>query len=117
MVIGAVPSFKRYTVDAGLGVGGVVTGWLAKVKGVGVKKAVGAVPSPDKATVAGIELPPPVMLNEMFIGEVRSPAAEGVKLTVMVQVPLPAGRLLPMQVSVSPNSGTSGIEMELMVAV
>ena len=68
------------------------TAWLANVKLAGVKLAVAAVavPVPVKATVCGL----PVALSVMVTEAARLPLAEGVKVTLIVQL-APAPTELP----------------------
>ena len=60
------------------------TAWLAKVRLVGEMLTAGAVPVPERLTLWGL----PVALSEMLSEAVRLPLAEGVKVTLMVQLAL-----------------------------
>ena len=69
----------------------VPTVWLENVKLVGAKLMVGvaAAPVPVSATVCGL----PEALSAMLTEAVRVPEAEGVKVMLMVHVPLAATEL------------------------
>ncbi len=60
--------------------------------------ATGAVPLPAKGTLCVVGPLPPVMVKGTLIWAVRSPPAEGVKDTVIVQVPVPANSVCPEHV-------------------
>jgi hypothetical protein len=76
----ALPVFVSVTVWAVLVVPML---WLLNVRLVGTKDAVGVPPAPVKGTVCGL----PVALSVMLTDPVRVPAAVGVNVTMMVQVP------------------------------
>jgi hypothetical protein len=67
----------------------VPTGWLPKARLVGERLTKAVVPVPKKLTVCGLPLALSVMLTEA----VRLPLAEGVKVTLMVQLALAATEL------------------------
>jgi hypothetical protein len=80
----ADPEFVSVTVWAALV---VVSGWLPKLRLVGEKLTAGAVvPVPVSETVCGL----PVALSVIETAPVRDPAAVGVKVTEIVQVPADA---------------------------
>jgi hypothetical protein len=66
-----------------------VAGWLAKVKLVGERPAIGVVPVPVKLTVCGLF----VALSEMVKVAVRLPLAVGVNVTLTVHEPFAATEL------------------------
>ena len=66
------------------------TVWLAKARLVGERLTTAAVPVPGRLTVWGL----PVALSEMLSEAVRLPLAEGVKVTLIVQL-APAATLDP----------------------
>src|SRR6266852_6532832 len=86
----AVPLLLRVTACAPLL---VPTSWLAKVRLVGERLTAGAleaVPVPVRLTICGLSL----ALSLMVMLPVRVPAAVGVKVTLMLQLP-PAATALP----------------------
>ena len=66
------------------------TGWLPKARLVGERLTRAAVPVPERLTVCGLPLALSVMLSEA----VRLPLAEGVNLTLIVQLAPAASELL-----------------------
>jgi hypothetical protein len=70
------------------------TGWL-KDRPLGVRLTTGAVPVPVRLTVCGL----PAALSEMLTAAVRVPAAVGVNVTLIVQLPLAATELPQVFVS------------------
>ena len=86
MLKAALPVLLRVTVCAVL-----VTsmGWLPKARLVAERLAKTAVPVPERLTVCGLPLALSVMLTEA----VRLPLAEGVKVTLIVQLLPPATEL------------------------
>jgi hypothetical protein len=67
----------------------VSTGWLSKERLVVERLAAGAVPVPLRLAVCGL----PVALSVTLTEAVRLPLAEGVKVTLIVQVAPPATEL------------------------
>jgi len=65
------------------------TDWLPKARLVGERLTTAAVPLPEKLTVCGL----PVALSEMLTEAVRVPLAEGVSVTLIVQLALAATEL------------------------
>ena len=87
MVSGPVPLFVRVTVCAAL----VVPMFCpAKVRLVGDRPAEGTVPVPLRLAVCGL----PAALSVTLTVPVRVPVADGVKVTLMLQL-LPAASVLP----------------------
>ena len=66
------------------------TVWLAKVRLVGERLAEDAVPVPERLTLWGL----PLTLSEMVRAAVAAPLAEGLKVTLIVQL-APAATELP----------------------
>jgi hypothetical protein len=95
MLKAAFPVLLRVTLCAVLV---VPTFWLLNVRLVTERPAVAAVPVPVRLTVCGL----PAALSEMLTDAVRVPAAVGVNVTLIVQLP-PAATELP-QVFVSAKS-------------
>ena len=87
MVKVALPLLVRVTVCAVLV---VPTGWFPKARLVEERLTTAAVPVPERLTVCGLPLALSVMLTEA----VRLPLAEGVKVTLIVQL-APAATELP----------------------
>ena len=87
MLRAAVPVLLRVTVCAALV---VLTNWLPKERLAGERLATGAVPVPERLTDCGLPLALSVMLTEA----VSLPVADGVKVTVIVQL-APAASELP----------------------
>ena len=83
----ALPVLLRVTVCAVLV---VLTAWLPKARLVGERPSTGAVPVPERLTVCGL----PLALSEMLSEAARLPLAEGVNLTLIVQL-APAATELP----------------------
>jgi hypothetical protein len=83
MVRGPVPLLVSVTVCPALVVPVV---WLAKLRLEGLKVTAGAVPVPERPTVWGL----PVALSVMATLAVRLPVAEGLKVTLMLQLALAA---------------------------
>jgi hypothetical protein len=83
-----VPVFDSVTVCAGLA---APTSWLPKVSVGGVSETAGtsAIPVPDSPTVCGL----PDALLDTDSAPSRTPAAVGVKVTLIVQL-LPAGSVV-----------------------
>ena len=82
----ALPVLLRVTVCAELVIS---TGWLPKARLAGERLARAAAPVPERLTVCGLLLALSVMLSEA----VRLPLAEGVNLTLIVQLALAATEL------------------------
>src|SRR5882724_1748960 len=82
---GPVPPLVRVTVFAVLV---VPMFWAAKLRLVGERLAVGAVPVPLRLTACGL----PAALSAMLNAPVRKPVAVGVKVTWMVQ-PTPTAKI------------------------
>jgi hypothetical protein len=92
----AVPVFERVTVWAGLL---VPTAWLAKAGRLdGERLTTGAVPVPVRATV-WVLFATPLLLSVTVRVPVRLPIADGVKVTVIVQLALAATELPQVLVS------------------
>jgi len=87
MVSAAVPELLKVMLCAALL---VPTSWLGKVRLVGRKPADTVVPVPDRGTVWGL----PDALSKTDTKALRAPAAVGVNVTLMVQLP-PDATLLP----------------------
>ena len=87
MLKAALPVLLRVRVWAALV---VPTDWLAKVRLVGERLTTAAAPVPERLTVCGLPLALSVMLTEA----VRLPLAEGLNVTLIVQL-LPAATELP----------------------
>jgi len=87
MLKGALPALLRVTVCAVLV---TPTDWLPKARLVGERLTAAAVPVPERLTDCGL----PLALSVMLIEAVRLPLAEGVKVTLMVQL-LSAASELP----------------------
>jgi galactitol-specific phosphotransferase system IIB component len=68
----------------------VPTDWFPKERLVGERPSSGAVPVPERLTACGL----PMALSVMLTEAVRLPLAEGVKVTLIVQLP-PAATELP----------------------
>ena len=81
-----MPVLFRVTVCAALV---VPTAWLLKVRLVGERLTTVAVPVPLRLTVCGL----PLALSAIFSEAPRLPLAEGVKVTLMVQLPAAATEL------------------------
>ena len=93
----ALPVLLRVTVCAELVIS---TGWLPKARLVGERLTRAAVPVPERLTVCGLPLALSVMLTEA----VRLPLAEGVNVTLIVQL-APAASELPQCVGLSKVAG------------
>jgi len=87
MLMAALPVLLRVAVCTALV---VPTDWLPKTRLVGERPSTAAVPVPERLTVCGLPLALSVTLTEA----VRLPLAEGVKVTLMVQL-APAATELP----------------------
>jgi hypothetical protein len=68
---------------------------FAKERGFGVRLTAGAAPVPERLTVCGL----PAALSEMLTVAARVPAAVGVNVTLIVQLPLAATELPQVLVS------------------
>ena len=82
----ALPVLLRVTVCAVLMIS---SGWLPKARLVGERLTRAAVPVPERLTVWGL----PLALSEMLTAAVRLPLAEGVNVTLIVQLALAASDL------------------------
>jgi hypothetical protein len=89
----------------------VAAGWLEKVKLVGERPAIGAVPVPIKLTVCGLF----VAVSETVNVAVRLPGAVGLNFTLIVQVPFNATE--PPHVLVSVKSAGSAPVTEMLMMV
>jgi hypothetical protein len=87
MLKAALPVLLRVTVCAALVIS---TGSLPKARLVGERLARASVPVPERLTVCGL----PAALSEMLTEAVRLPLAEGVNVTLIVQL-APAATLDP----------------------
>jgi hypothetical protein len=106
---GALPALVRVMVCAVLE---DPTLWLPKVRTVALRPTVGVVPVPMRLTAWGL----PAALSAMLTEAARLPEAEGVNVTVIVQVPPLAATELP-QLLVSPKSPALVPVTEMLVMV
>jgi len=79
MLKAALPVLLRVTVCAVLVIS---TAWLPKARLVGERPSTGAVPVPKRLTVCGL----PLALSVMLTAAVRLPLAEGMNVTLIVQL-------------------------------
>jgi hypothetical protein len=107
MLKAAFPVLLRITLSATLV---VPTFWLPNVRLVTERLAVAAVPVPVKLTVCGL----PAALSKMLTVAVRVPAAVGVNVMLIVQLP-PAATELPQVVVSGKSPGLSPVTIKLVM--